>query len=92
MKTPTQIAEQIVGELSFSSNRMLDGRLVGEQYFAAEAIKAAIETERAAQENLRSALCDAAIALNGVTTSRLQPRGRVALAARKKAMTVLTGL
>lgn len=46
MNTPEQIALDIVGVLSFSSNRLLNGRLVGEQYFAAQAIADAIRAER----------------------------------------------
>ncbi len=45
-ETPEQIACRIVDKLSFSSNRMLNGRLVGEQYFAAIAIAEAIRAER----------------------------------------------
>jgi hypothetical protein len=45
-KTPERIASEIVEGLNFSSNRMLNGRLVGEQYFAAQAIAAAINAER----------------------------------------------
>lgn len=45
-KTPEQIASEIVEGLSFSSNRMLNGGLVGEQYFAAHAIAIAIQAER----------------------------------------------
>lgn len=44
--TPEMIAEQIVANLSLSSNRMLNGRLVGEQHFAYEAIVAAIRQDR----------------------------------------------
>jgi hypothetical protein len=47
MKTPEQIALEIVNDLSFSSNRMVNGRLIGEQYFAAEAIAQAIKVDRA---------------------------------------------
>lgn len=47
MKTPEQIAAEVVEQLHFSSNRMLNGRLVGEQYFAAEAIAQAIKVDRA---------------------------------------------
>ncbi len=48
MKTPEQIANEIVDQLSFSSNRMVNGRLIGEQYFAARAIAEAIRADRAA--------------------------------------------
>jgi hypothetical protein len=47
MKTPEQIAIEVVDQLSFSSNRMVNGRLVGEQYFAAEAIAQAVKVDRA---------------------------------------------
>lgn len=50
MKTPEQIATDICDGLSFSSNRMVEGRLVGEQYFAAQAIAAAIQDERVRYE------------------------------------------
>lgn len=45
-KTPEQIASEIVNGLHFSSNRVVNGRLVGEQCFAFEAIVAAIRAER----------------------------------------------
>lgn len=45
-ETPTQIATRIVEGLSFSSNRMVNGRLVSEGYFAAVAIAEAIRNER----------------------------------------------
>jgi hypothetical protein len=45
-EAPEQIASRIVEGLSFSSNRMVNGRLVGEQYFAALAIAEAIRLER----------------------------------------------
>lgn len=44
--TPQQVATEIVNGLSFSSNRMVGGRLVGEQHFAHEAIAKAIQDER----------------------------------------------
>lgn len=44
--TPEQIAADVVNCLSFSSNRMVNGRLVGEQHFAYEAIVKAIREER----------------------------------------------
>lgn len=56
MKTPDQIALEVVDQLSFSSNRMLNGRLVGEQYFATMAVADAITTERAEIRRLREAL------------------------------------
>lgn len=46
MRTPEQIAADICDGLSFSTNRMHNGRLVGEQYFASQAIYAAIKAER----------------------------------------------
>lgn len=46
MKRAEEIASEIVDGLSFSSNRMFNGRLVGEQYFAAEAITRAIMLDR----------------------------------------------
>lgn len=48
MQKPEEIASDVVSGLSFSSNRMLDGRLVGEQYFAHDAIRRAILVDRAA--------------------------------------------
>ncbi|RZN21957.1 hypothetical protein [Bradyrhizobium sp. Leo121] len=46
MKSAEQIATDIVDQLSFSSNRMWNGRLVGEQYFAHEFIRKAVESDR----------------------------------------------
>lgn len=48
IQTPEEIASSIVEKLNFSSNRMLNGRLVGEQCFAANAIADAIRNERQA--------------------------------------------
>lgn len=76
MKKPMEIALEVVAGLSFSSNRMVNGRLVGEQHFAAQAIASAIEQERERYDTVRSALCDAIIALNGVKTGRLTADGR----------------
>lgn len=56
MKTPDQIAAEVVNDLSFSSNRMVNGRLIGEQYFAAQAIADAVRNERAEIQRLRDAL------------------------------------
>lgn len=56
MKTPEQIALEVTERLSFSSNRMLHGRLVGEQYFAAQAIADALRQERSEIKRLRDAL------------------------------------
>lgn len=46
MKPADHIAAEIVNDLSFSSNRMINGRLIGEQHFAADAIRRAIEVDR----------------------------------------------
>lgn len=46
-KTPEEIASEIVGKLNFTSNRIVNGRWVGEQYFAKQAIAEAIRDERA---------------------------------------------
>jgi hypothetical protein len=46
VKTPEQIAAEIVNQFSWSSNVMRDGRLIGEQYVVAEAIAAAIRADR----------------------------------------------
>lgn len=46
MRPADHIAAEVVDGLSFSSNRMLNGRLVGEQYFAADAIGRAIKLDR----------------------------------------------
>jgi hypothetical protein len=56
MKTPDQIAAEVVNGLSFSSNRMVNGRLIGEQYFAAQAVADAVRAERAEIQRLRDAL------------------------------------
>lgn len=48
MRSPEEIAQEIVNKFSWSSNRMLNGRLVGEQYFVAQAIADAIKADRAA--------------------------------------------
>lgn len=56
MKSPDQIACDVVDKLSFSSNRMVNGRLIGEQYFAAQAIADAVRQERAEIQHLREAL------------------------------------
>lgn len=56
MKTPDQIAAEVVNGLSFSSNRMVNGRLIGEQYFAAQAVADAVRAERAEIQRLRAAL------------------------------------
>lgn len=46
MKRAEEIASEIVDGLHFSSNRMVNGRLVGEQHFAADAIARAIKLDR----------------------------------------------
>lgn len=46
LRTPEQIAAEIVKRLHFSSNRMVDGKLVGEQHFAMIEIAEAIRIER----------------------------------------------
>ncbi len=46
-RAAVDIAAEIVNGLSFSTNRMVNGRLVGEQHFAAQAIANAIREERA---------------------------------------------
>ena len=56
MKTPEQIANEVVNQLSFSSNRMVNGRMIGEQYFAAQYVADAIRAERAEIQRLRNAL------------------------------------
>lgn len=47
VRTPEQIAADIVGRFSWSSNVMIDGQLVGQQYAVALAIADAIRAERA---------------------------------------------
>jgi hypothetical protein len=56
VSSPDAIAADIVNGLCFSSNRMRNGRLVGEQHFAYEAIQAALAAERAETERLEKAL------------------------------------
>lgn len=46
MKKAEEIANEVVSNLSFSTNRMFNGRLVGEQFFAAEFIAGAIKADR----------------------------------------------
>lgn len=46
MKTPEQIAQEIVDQFSWSTNVSRGGRLVGQQYVVAQAIAAAIQAER----------------------------------------------
>ncbi|SFM24530.1 hypothetical protein SAMN03159423_0207 [Bradyrhizobium sp. NFR13] len=46
MKPADHIAAEVVEGLSFSSNRMHNGRLIGEQHFAFDAVKRAIELDR----------------------------------------------
>jgi hypothetical protein len=46
VKTPEQIAAGIVNQISWSSNVMRNGRLIGEQHVVAEAVAAAIRAER----------------------------------------------
>jgi hypothetical protein len=46
MKTPEQIAQEIVDQFSWSTNVSRGGRLIGQQYVVAEAIAAAIQAER----------------------------------------------
>jgi hypothetical protein len=56
MKTPEEIANEVVDQLSFSSNRMVNGRLIGEQYFAAQYVADAVRAERAEIQRLRDEL------------------------------------
>lgn len=82
MKAPEEIAREIVEGLSFSSNRMLDGRFVGEQYFAHAAILDAINAERLEIVRLRDALHNVRCELNNQgTNNRLKASGH-----RRKAL------
>jgi hypothetical protein len=56
MKSPEDVAAEVVNGLSFSSNRMVNGRLIGEHYFAAQAVADAIRAERVETQRLRDAL------------------------------------
>lgn len=56
METPETVAARVIDGLSFSSNRMVNGRLIGEQHFAAQAIADAIRCERLEIKRLRDAL------------------------------------
>ena len=56
MKSPEQIAADLVSKFSWSSNRILNGRLVGEQYFVAQAVADAVRAERREIERLRQEL------------------------------------
>lgn len=89
MKTPEQIAAELVDQFSWSSNVMRDGRLVGQQYIVAEAIARAIASERVRAQTLTSALCRAMTALAGLTSRRLQPNGPKAKYAFKAGMIAL---
>lgn len=73
MKTPEEIAAEIVDRLSRSSNVVL----LGQEPIVA-AIADAIHAERRRVGIARSALMDAAIALAGVTTGYLKPKGKIA--------------
>jgi hypothetical protein len=83
VKTPEQIAREIVDRLSFSSNRMVEGRLVGEQYFAALAIAEAITAERKRLMDAKDGLYRTIGALGGIAVGRLTPNGRIARSARE---------
>ena len=46
MKTPKEIADEIVDQFSWSANVMRNGKLIGLQYIVADTIARAIETDR----------------------------------------------
>ena len=89
MKTPEQIADEVINELRFSTNRMLDGRLVGEQHFAALAIAEAIRRERKRYDTIKQALCTGLMTLSGVRHGRLKPTGKRVNAAFTNVMSAL---
>jgi hypothetical protein len=59
MKTPDQIADEIVAQFSWSTNVSRNGRLVGQQVIVAEAVAEAIKVERARITRLEATLEDA---------------------------------
>jgi hypothetical protein len=81
MKTPEQIAADIVDRFSWGSNVVYRGRLVGQQFVVAIAIADAIRAERVRGDTARDALVDTTLALNGVSTGYLKPKGRHAKSA-----------
>lgn len=56
MKMADQIASEICGKLSFTSNRMVQGRMIGEQHIAHDLIADAIYRDRHEIARLRAAL------------------------------------
>lgn len=81
MKTPEQVATEIVNRFSWGSNVSCQGRLVGQQHVVGIAIAEAIAAERARVQTLKSALCATMTAIAGLSSLRLKPRGKVATAA-----------
>jgi hypothetical protein len=76
MSSPEAIAADIVNGLCFSSNRMRNGRLVGEQHFAFEAIQSALAVERAEIERLEQELFRIqCLVLDWGTNKRLSAQG-----------------
>ena len=71
MKSPEQIAEEIVGGFSWTSNVMRNGRAVGQQYVVAEAIADVIQAERDRCERLLGAARD--------WRKQAKPRSKVAV-------------
>lgn len=47
MKMPSETAMKLVGQFSWGSNVIRDGKMIGQQYIVAEAIDQAIAAERA---------------------------------------------
>lgn len=78
MKSPEQIAAEIVNRFSWGSNVVHEGRLVGQQHVVALAIAEAIRAERRRATIAHDALGSSVLALNGVSTGYLKPRGRKA--------------
>jgi hypothetical protein len=85
MKTPEDVASEIVGQFSWHSNVVEGGCLVGQQVPVSRAIAEAVRQERARAEIARQALADAATALIRLSAGRVKPKGRTVKEAMAKA-------
>jgi len=88
-KPVEETATEIVNGLSFSSNRMVKGRMIGEQHFAYDAIVAALKDERERYDTIKGALCQAISTLNGVKAGRLVHNGKSVRKSFARAMEAL---
>lgn len=90
MKTPEQIAADIIGRFAWHTNVVGPGGcLIGQQHAVAEAIADAIRTERLTIRVARNALFGTTSALAGVTSGRLKPKGKIAAQAFAEANNAL---